>query len=147
MASAQSQTPPGNPTTTAARTAGAAVKPGLPAAIAAAFKRAYPDAVIKNWSKETENGKTEYEVESMDGTIARDVTYAPDGTAVLIEESMPIAELPAPVSAAVARLYSKAAITKAERVTAPTKAMQYEVALKGAKVAEVVFTADGQVIK
>ena len=58
----------------------------LPAPVTAAFKKAYPKATIRGTAKETENGKTVYEVESVENGKARDFMYAADGTVLEIEE-------------------------------------------------------------
>ncbi|HXM34650.1 MAG TPA: hypothetical protein VN920_05650, partial [Pyrinomonadaceae bacterium] len=44
----------------------------VPAAVIAAFKSAYPNATIKGYAREKENGKVFYEIESKDGDIGRD---------------------------------------------------------------------------
>jgi hypothetical protein len=147
VASAQTTTPPSPPPAAKTGTKPTAPKGALPASVAAAFKKAYPNAVIKNWAKETEKGKTQYEVESMDGTQRRDINYAPDGTVLIIEELIPTSALPAPVAAAVAKIYPKASITTAEKVTTKEGVTQYEVGLKGAKVTEALFTPDGKPVK
>lgn len=72
-------------TQTTKPTAKAAPKLGWTPAIEAAFKKAYPNATVKAVSKEKEDGKVQYEVESMDGTQARDVIYLADGTLVLMK--------------------------------------------------------------
>jgi len=56
----------------------------LPAAVLDAFKTAYPKAVIKGTSKETEKGVTYYEIESVDGKLNRDLLYTADGKAAEI---------------------------------------------------------------
>jgi uncharacterized membrane protein YkoI len=89
----------------------------LPAAVLNAFKAAYPKAVIKGASKETENGVTLYEVESVDGTINRDLLYTADGKATEIEESTAPENLPVPVKQTVAKEYPGAKILKAEILT------------------------------
>jgi hypothetical protein len=115
----------------------------LPPAIESAFKKAYPDATIKHVSKEKENGVEQYEVESMDGTQARDLTYKPDGTLVEYEELVPVASVPAAVVAAVKTKYPKATISRSEKLF-KDGAMNYELELKGVKVEEVVLTPDGK---
>ena len=60
---------------------------GVPAAVLAAFEKAYPNAKIKGYSKETDNGQLVYEVECVEGAVTRDVTFTADGTLVAIEES------------------------------------------------------------
>jgi len=123
----------------------APAKVQLPAAITDAFQKAYPNAKITGTSKETENGKTVYEVESVDQGLNRDLIYNPDGTVVEMEEQMKPADLPAPVSDALKNLYPKAAITKAEKLTRG-QTLQYELALKGAPKNEVAFTPDGKLV-
>jgi hypothetical protein len=124
-----------------------AMKPGtkvaLPAAVTAAFTKAYPAAQIKASAKETENGKTVYEVESVDKGLNRDLLYAEDGTVLECEEQIRETDLPSPVAAALKQLYPKATITKAERTTKGT-VVQYDLALKGAPKPEVSFLPDGK---
>ena len=67
----------------------------LPPAVLKAFKTAYPNAVITGASKETENGVTLYEVESVDGKLNRDLLYTADGKATEIEETIAPENLPA----------------------------------------------------
>lgn len=122
-----------------------AAKGQLPAAIQQAFKSAYPNAKITGTSKETEGGKTVYEVESVDQGLNRDLIYNPDGTVVEIEEQIKPADLPLPVSEALRKLYPKATITKAEKLTRG-QTLQYELALKGAPKKEVAFTPDGKLV-
>ncbi|NQW04933.1 MAG: PepSY-like domain-containing protein [Acidobacteria bacterium] len=120
-----------------------AAKVVLPAAVDAAFKKAYPKAVIKNVSKETEDGKTVYEVESTDNGLARDLVYLPDGTVLSYEEVITVASLPAAVTAAIKARYPKATISVAEKAFS-NGVMNYEVVLKGADVTEVELTPEGK---
>ena len=118
----------------------------LPTPIVDAFKKAYPNAVIKNAAKETEGGKTVWEVESTDNGLARDLVYNPDGTVVDIEEEVPVASLPPAVTAALKAKFPKAAITKAEKLF-KGKVMTYEMTITGAggvKAAE--FTPEGKFV-
>jgi hypothetical protein len=117
----------------------------LPAAITTAFEKSYPNATIRGTAQETEGGKTVYEVESVDKGKARDLMYNPDGTVISIEEEMNAADLPAPVTAALKKLYPKATITVAEKLT-EGKTIQYELQIKGAAVTSVAFLPDGKVV-
>jgi DNA-binding beta-propeller fold protein YncE len=117
----------------------------LPAPILTAFRTSYPNAAIKAAAKETENGKTVWEVESIDNGLARDLIYNPDGTVVEFEEQVEPASLPAAVSAALAAKYPKATIVKAEKLMKGTT-LTYEMALKGAAVKSVELTADGKAV-
>lgn len=115
----------------------------LPAAITAAFKQACPNATIRGTSKETEGGKTVYEVESVENGRARDFIYTANGTVIEAEEEMNPAELPAPVAASVKKLYPTATIAVAEKTTRGTT-VQYELQLKGAAKKSVALTPDGK---
>ena len=117
-----------------------------PAAIDAAFKKAYPSATMKRVTKETEGGKTVYEVESVDNGRGRNLIYSQDGTVVTIEDEMTEAEFPAAVAAAIVKRYPKATITLREKLTNPkSPVVQYEAELKGAgSVTEVILTVDGK---
>jgi hypothetical protein len=134
-----------SPTKTAPVVKAADPAASLPPAVLAAFKQAYPKAVIKNAAKETENGKTTWEVESTDGGLARDLVYNPDGTVVDIEEEVTVASLPAVVMATVKATYPKATITKAEKLIRGEK-WTYELTLKGAAKPSIELTPDGKVV-
>ncbi|MEO7192141.1 MAG: hypothetical protein ABI051_13905 [Vicinamibacterales bacterium] len=132
-------TKPATPTPTAKP----AAKAALPPAVSAAFKKAYPNATIQNVSKETERGKTVYEVESMDGPQRRDLIYATDGTVVYYEELIGESDVPAVVVAAIKTRYPKATISTRERLF-KAGTMNYEFILKGAGVSEVILTPEGK---
>ena len=117
----------------------------LPATITTAFKKSYPNATIRGTAKETEGGKTVYEVESVDKGQARDLMYNVDGTVISIEEEMNAADLPAQVTAALKKLHPKATITAAEKLTEGTK-IEYELQIKGAAVTSVAFMPDGTLV-
>ena len=131
---------------TAAGVAQTPAKPVAPAAIDAAFKKAYPKATMIGVTKEIENGKTVYEVESVDNGRRRDFIYNPDGSVVMIEDEMTEAEFPAAVAAAIAKRYPKATITLREKLTITKgSVVQYEAELKGAgTVTEAILTVDGK---
>ena len=57
-------------------------------------------AILRGYSTEVENGKREYELESMINGHSRDVTIAPDGTVLEVEQQVEIGELPASVRGA-----------------------------------------------
>ncbi len=116
----------------------------LPPAIAAAFKKSYPNATIKAASSEKENGKTVWEVESVDGKTSRDIIYALDGTAEVVEEQITAADVPTVVAAALKTRYPKATVTKYEKLTRGGK-ISFEMILKGGP-AEVEIAPDGTFI-
>jgi len=147
IALAQTGKPAATPVVKPASAAKPAADPAakLPAPILTAFRTSYPNATIKNASKETENGKTVWEVESIDNGLARDLIYNPDGTVVEFEEQIDPASLPAAVSAALKATYPKATITKAEKLMKGTT-LTYEMALKGVAVTSVEITPEGKIV-
>jgi uncharacterized membrane protein YkoI len=118
----------------------------VPAAVIAAFKNSYPNATIRGYAQEKENGKVFYEIESREGTTHRDVLYNSDGTVAEIEESIAPTDLPAAAQEAIHKKYSKAVISLAEKTTAGDK-VGYEVAARqGKRRITMEFDADGKVL-
>ena len=101
----------------------------VPAAVIAAFKTSYPNATIRGYAQEKENGKVFYEIESREGTTQRDILYNSDGTVAEIEESIAPTDLPAAAQEAIHKKYPKAVISLAEKTTAGDK-VGYEVAAR-----------------
>ena len=66
----------------------------VPNAVLNSFHKAYPKAEIKGLSTEMEKGKKYYEIESVDGSIRRDLLFTPAGKIAEIEETIPSSELP-----------------------------------------------------
>jgi uncharacterized cupredoxin-like copper-binding protein len=119
----------------------------VPQNILTAFEKSYPNAKIKGYSKETDEGKVVYEIESKEGKIARDVTYAADGNLVSVEESMLFRQLPKPVQAAMKKEFPKSKTVKCEKILKGS-VTQYELVIRsGKKQQEVVFDADGKVLE
>jgi len=118
----------------------------VPAAVISAFKTAYPNATIRGYAQEKENGKLFYEIESREGTMSRDVLYNPDGTVAEVEESIAPTDLPADAQKAIHQKYPKAVISLAERTTAGDK-IGYEVsAHQGKRRISMEFDASGKVL-
>jgi len=118
----------------------------VPAAVISAFKTAYPNATIRGYAQEKENGKTFYEIESREGTTARDILYHPDGTVAEIEESIAATDLPANAQEAIHQKYPKAVISLAEKTTVGDK-VGYEVsARQGKQRISMEFDASGKVL-
>jgi len=119
----------------------------LPAAVLSAFKTAYPNAVIKGASQETEQGVTYFEVESVEGALHRDLLYAADGKAVEIEESMAATDMPAAVQETLAREYPEAKVLKSEKLT-KGDIVQYEMQLQvGEKTIELTIDPAGKIVE
>ena len=120
-------------------------KKDVPPAVLAAFAKAYPKATVKGYSKETEKGQVKYEVECMEGTVHRDVTYAADGKLLMVEESVEMKDVPEVVRQALAKKYPGAKVELAEKVM-DGKTVAYEFHWTGAngKEAEAKFDAQGK---
>lgn len=117
----------------------------VPAAVIAAFKSSYPSATIRGYAQEKEDGKTFYEVESLEGTMHRDVLYNPDGTVAEVEESIAASDLPADAQQAIKQKYPRAVITLAEKTTVGDT-IGYEVSLRnGRKRIAMEFDSSGKV--
>jgi hypothetical protein len=143
VAVGSAQTPKGAPP--AKPQAPAAAKSKLPAAVEAAFKKAYPNATIKNASSEKEDGRIEWEIESVDGKTNRDLVYLADGTLVVAEEQIEASAVPAPVMTAFKARYPKAKVSKYEKLTKGT-ATSYEMQFSGESVKEAELAPDGTFI-
>jgi hypothetical protein len=101
----------------------------LPPVIATAFHAAYPNATILNVSREPQDGKIVYEIESRDGSMRRDLLYGLDGQVIEIEEILPADSVPAAVRSAIERDLAGATILGAERVMRGAVTL-YEVQIK-----------------
>ncbi len=113
-----------------------------PAAVAAAFQKAYPTATVTHASKEVEDGKITYELETTDRGVRRDLVYLADGTLLVEEEVINVDAVPAPVLAAIKARYKTATVSVSEKVT--TKGVvTYELQIKNAPVKTVELKADG----
>jgi hypothetical protein len=100
-------------------------KKDVPAAVLESFKQSYPNATVKGYGKEVENGKTFYELETVDGTTRRDLLYTPEGKVAEIEEAVAMKDLPDPVAKAFAKESPKAKAVKIEKTTHGDK-VQYD---------------------
>src|SRR5688572_14550192 len=60
----------------------------VPIAVRAAFDKAFPEATIKGCVEDAEDGRTAYEIASMDGETSRTALFSPDGTLFRIEEDI-----------------------------------------------------------
>src|SRR4030095_16538762 len=118
----------------------------IPAAVTGGAAKAYPHTRIKGWAKETEDGKTFYEAEMVEGQTKRDVMFLEDGKIDLVEEEVAAAAVPPAVSNALKARYPRAVIDVAEKLTRDG-VVQYELHLKKAPKKEIVFTPEGKFVK
>jgi hypothetical protein len=126
----------------------AVAKKNVPAAVLAAFAKAYSKATVKGYAKEMKDGKPVYEVESMEGAMHRDVSFAPDGKLLVVEESMEMKDVPAAVQQALKKKFPKAKVDLAEKVMEGTSvAYEFHLTTAQGKEAEVKFDPSGKEMK
>ncbi len=122
-------------------------KKNVPKAVVETFRKSYPNATIKGYAKEVDEGKTVYEIESTEGNVHRDVTYAADGILQTIEESLPFSDLPEPVRNTITKEYPKGKISISEKVIKGSTT-QFEVLVKSTgRKYELVLNGDGTLVK
>jgi uncharacterized membrane protein YkoI len=119
----------------------------LPAAVTAAFHKAYPSARILDASTETEKGVKYYEIESKDGSTRRDLLYMEDGKVYETEETVAPGNLPESVKSALAKDLPKGKILKVEKTTRGD-VVAYELAVKAnGKEYSVTIDPAGKVVE
>jgi Putative beta-lactamase-inhibitor-like, PepSY-like len=126
-------------------TAACAQKISVPPAVIKAFNSKYPNATDMKWGKESAK---EYEAEfKLNGTNVS-ANFGMDGGWVETETAIRIADLPAPVTAAVTKKYPGATITMAEKLEMPGGKVLYEAAFKvKGKKKSMELNPDGSIVK
>lgn len=122
----------------------------VPAAVIAAVKKKYPSANLLKFERESEHGKSLYEVKLRDGSRQLEVKLTPEGTQIEEEEVIPESELPEPVRKSFAASpHAKAKIVKIERVVHSDKKDQptFEIKLtEGGKSVELLYDSAGKLL-
>ena len=117
----------------------------VPAVVTTAFHTRFPHAEAVKWGKE--NAK-EYEAEFKENNRSISANFGLDGNWVETETVIPVADLPAAVSAAITKKYTGAIITMAEKTEMPGDKTLYEVAIKiNGKKKSVELNPDGSFAK
>ena len=116
----------------------------LPPAVAKAVQDETKGATIKGYSKEVENGKTMYEVETTVNGHTRDLLFDPAGKLVTTEEQVELNSVPAPVKAA---FEAKGKVLLVETVTTGGKVTYEAQVEKNGKKSELVVDAAGKPVK
>jgi hypothetical protein len=124
----------------------------LPKAVLGAVKARFPGAELREASKETEKGKTIYEVSLKDKGVAVDAALTGEGKFVEVERTIDPKALPRAVAAAVGGKYPKATVRKAEEVIkfeGAKGSKSFEVVLKteAGKTMEVKLSPEGKVLE
>ncbi len=104
-------------------------------------------ATVRGFTKEVENGKTEYEAELSVNGHAKDIAYDAAGTVLSVEEEVAIDAIPAPARAAIEKAAAGGKVNKVETVTEGGKSFFEASIRKGTKNSEVQVDASGAKIK
>ena len=115
----------------------------LPPAVQKAVQEQTQGATLQGISKEKENGKTQYEVETVSNGLTRDMMIDASGAVTSVEQEVKLDSLPAPAKAAIEKRAGSGKIVKVETVT-KGQSVTYEAAVKkGLKTSEFSVNADG----
>ncbi|MEX0711591.1 MAG: PepSY-like domain-containing protein [Pirellulales bacterium] len=123
----------------------------LPKAVVEAVKARFPGAELAEAEKETEKGRTLYEVELKHNAQEIVVSVTPEGTIVEIEKEVTEKDLPKAVRKAVAEKYPGSTIQEAEEITVvkdgKDQVPSYEVAVAtpDKKTRELLLKPDGTI--
>jgi uncharacterized membrane protein YkoI len=123
----------------------------LPKPVVEAVKKRYPSGKLVGASKESENGKVEYEVNLESDGKKIEVTLTAEGTLTGIEIAIDVKDLPKPVAAALEAKYPGAKYKDAEQIIKVKDGMEkvsgYEVEVVTAdkKTIEVVVSPEGKI--
>ena len=117
-----------------------------PAPVRATIENETKAATLKSVERETEKGKTQYEVETLVNGKSRDLVVDPAGKVLEVEEEIAVTTAPAPVQAELGKLGTPG---KVEKVTRDGAATTYEATVKGknGKTSSVTLDADGKPVK
>ncbi|HVA49502.1 MAG TPA: PepSY-like domain-containing protein [Pirellulales bacterium] len=120
----------------------------VPKVVLEAVKAKFPGAKLTEAAKETEDGKTTYEIGLEHKGQEYSVSLTAAGKITEIEREIEIKELPKAVSDAIKKKYPKGKMEKAEEVTAGGKTT-YEVVVEASddKDVEVTVDASGKILK
>src|ERR1700738_225003 len=97
----------------------------LPAPVQRAADEQSKGATVRGYSTETENGQKEYEVQLEVNGHSKDVTFAPDGSVMEIEEEVSMDALSPDVRSALQGKAASGKITKVESLTKNGKIVAY----------------------
>ncbi len=117
----------------------------LPPAVEKTVAAQSEGATIKGFSTEKEKGQTLYEMEMTVNGHSKDITMAPDGSIVEIEEQVALDSLSADVKAGLQAKADKGKILKVESLTKKGKLVAYEAKVDtSGKKSEVQVGPDGK---
>jgi uncharacterized membrane protein YkoI len=98
----------------------------LPAAVQKTADKLSVGATVRGYTKDNEDGQWEYEVEMMVGGHSKDVSIAPDGSVLEVEEQVTLDSLSPQARSALQSKAGKGTITKIESITKHGRIVAYE---------------------
>jgi hypothetical protein len=122
----------------------------VPKAVMDSVKAKFPDAELKGASKETDKGKTSYEVALKFKNANHDVLVTPEGKITAIEKLIAATELPMPVQETLKIKYPQATIKSAEQISDgddKITAFEVQLVLADKKGLEVKLDPAGKVLE
>jgi hypothetical protein len=120
-------------------------KSDLPPAVQKTADEQSKGATIRGYSSEVEGGKLQFEVEMVVKGHSRDVSIAPDGSILTVEEQVDLDALPATVREGLRKMAGGGTITKVESITKHGKLVAYEAQVRtGSKRSEIQIGPDGK---
>ncbi len=119
----------------------------LPPAIQRAAREQSKGATVRGYSKEIEDGKTRFEVETRIAGKNRDVLLDESGAVIEIEQQIDLASVPPPAMAGLKRRASGAGILSVESVTRGSNVSYEAVVSKGGRKREIAVDANGHPAK
>ena len=108
-------------------------KSDLPAAVQRTAEEQSQGATVRGYAKDREDGKLEYEVQMTSDGHSKDVTIAPNGQLMEIEEEVSLDSLPAAAKSGLQARAGKGQITKVESLTKHGALVAYEAQVQTAK--------------
>src|SRR5713226_3278127 len=119
----------------------------LPMPVQQTVKEQTKDAILVGITKEKENGKTVYEVETKVNGKGRDILVDTAGAVIEVEQEVEIDTIPSAAKAAIEKKAAGAKITKVETLTKRGNTTDEAAITKGKKTSEITVAADGSPAK
>lgn len=132
---------PGSAAAPVAETPDAAAAVDPPAAAVAAFQSAHAGATDLAWSREDSG---DYEASFTEGGEQMSIVYATDGTPGAVETEIAVADLPAAVTATLARDYAGKTVNEAARIVSGGQTTYEAEITEDGKPRDLVFNTDGK---
>lgn len=116
----------------------------LPAAVQKTVREETKGAELKGLSRETENGKTFYEAETLVNGKSRDVLIDPAGAVVEVEQEIALDAVPAAALSAIRNFAGKNKIVRVESVTKGGEVAYEATIQQGLRRKEFMVGLDGR---